>query len=547
MGVIPVDALLELAYMHYEEHHPARAVKLLEPLFADVVRHPRAGHEYALDLLCNCYDELGHHVKKASLLQRVVKTTQRSSLRSGALQRQAAIFMDNHDIPGAWNAFRQALRDDPKSLNIGILEVQLLISENRLNEAKQRAVFWKKKLHRAGIAPDEGPMTFLSAVAADPGAAMKNVGLGMSGGAGAGLDDWLQSVRNRPVPKYQASTEPPGMSASPKEAMIEGLKQMGIPQQELERNLSRLQGEIDFDVPEDTEAGSEEPQQEDPLATLFLIAPPAIRKLETKWHEAIPLSKPFSVHDTPFDAYDPWDAQEEERWVAFLNDHPEAFDSLDIIDDLATLLMLHEDSYTQWLDEGLLKPLLQRAANIMTEALKGVESPTIIWGFAENRPALRSLARLEFLASRQGNLDEAKMWANRLLNLNPDDNHGLRGMVINQLLRDGDDHGALKIAEKYPEDILPDILYGRVLALYRLNRPEEAKKALFAAMDSLPKVSRHLAVARVRKPRIDPMGSIHGGDDQAWLYREEMRDLWLAAPGAIDWLKTSAKLHPVNS
>jgi hypothetical protein len=37
------------------------------------------------------------------------------------------------------------------------------------------------------------------------------------------------------------------------------------------------------------------------------------------------------------------------------------------------------------------------------------------------------------------------------------------------------------------------------------------------------------------------MGVQFGGDDQAWLYRDEMRDVWLETAGAIDWLKQAAK------
>ena len=51
----------------------------------------------------------------------------------------------------------------------------------------------------------------------------------------------------------------------------------------------------------------------------------------------------------------------------------------------------------------------------------------------------------------------------------------------------------------------------------------------------------YLTANRVRKPKLDPMGVNFGGDDQAWLYREEMRDLWLKTPSAIDWLTQTAK------
>lgn len=540
-GCIPVDALVEVAHKHLEEHHPAKGVKLLEPLFDGVIRHARPVHEYALDLLCDCYDDLGHRNKKTSLLQRVIDTARRSSLRSGALQRKAAIQMDGGDISGAWEAFHEALRDDPKSWSIGILEVQLLVAENRSSEAKERAIFWKRKLHRAGVSQDEGPMEFLSAVANNPGEAIRNVGLGMSAGAGKGLSEWLGGVSDRPIPDYHTSTKSPKMPGSLDEAMILNLKNMGIPQQEIERNLARLQGELDLDLPDDSERNEKEEEPQDSVDSLFLLSPPAIEQLEERWHDVFPCGKPFSVHDVPFGDNDPWDERDEEKWVAFLKNNPEAFDSLDIIDDLATALMQHDETCTQWLDESLLKPLLRRAATIVTEALNGIDSPRIVWGFAENRPALRSLVRLIYLKFRAGEDAEAMEWAKKLLEFNPNDNHGFRSIIVNQVLREGDSYGALNIAEDYPDDTQPDIAYGRVIALFRLSRQDEALEALLAAMEFTPKVPRYLTAKRIRKPKLDPMGVRLGGDDQAWLYREEMRDVWLETPGAIDWLKSATR------
>jgi hypothetical protein len=132
-------------------------------------------------------------------------------------------------------------------------------------------------------------------------------------------------------------------------------------------------------------------------------------------------------------------------------------------------------------------------------------------------------------------------WARRLLALNPHDNHGIRSVVVNQLLIDRDDSGVLEIAGNYPRDVQPEIPYGRVLALYRLQRLEEAQDALYAAMENLPKVVRYLTAKRVRTPKLDPMGVRYGGDDQAWFYRDAMRDVWMETAGAIDWLKQAVK------
>ena len=538
-GRVPIEALFEQAHVYIEQHQPKKGASLLEPLFAGPVRKPDEAHDYAMNLLCDCYDDLGHYKKKAALLQRVIDTTRKSPLRSGAWQRTAAIHMDSYDISGAWKAFREALQDDPDSHSIGILEVQLLMAEDRVTEAQARAEFWVKRLRRMGLSTDEGPLEFLSAFSRDPMTTMKDVGLGMSGGVGEGLDEWLQEVVGRPVPEYLATTDEPEFDEDFGEAMKTRLRNMGVAHEKIEQSMPMLQHEIELNFP--GEKAVEEEGADEPLESLFLIPPAAIEELEDRWQEVFPLDKPFSVHDEPLGDENPWDEENEEAWMVFLDDHPEAFDSLDIIDDLTTAVILHDQYETPWLDKALLKPLLLRAANIVDQALSGIASPQIVWAFAENRPALRSLSRLANFYLRSGDGTKALVWAGRLLAMNPHDNHGFRSVVVNQLLIDGDDAGVLEIAENYPRDVQPEIPYGKVLALFRLQRLEEAQDALYAAMEDLPKVVGYLSAKRVRTPKLDPTGVRYGGDDQAWFYRDAMRDVWMESAGAIDWLKQAAK------
>jgi len=548
-GRVPIEALFEQAHRYQEWQQPKKGASLLEPLFAGPVRKPDEAHDYAMNLLCDLYDDQGHYKKKAALLQRVINTTRRSPLRSGAWQRKAAIHMDSYDIPGAWEAFREALQDDPNSLSLGVLEVQLLMAEDRLTEAKARADFWVKRLRRAGLAHDEGPLEFLSAIAHDPMAAMKDLGLRMSEGAGEELDDWLQRVAGRPVAEYRATQDWPEPDEDIGdifgETMEARLRNMGVAEKEIERAMTGLQQELELNIAleeaEEADEDEDEMEQGDSLDTLFLLPPPAIEELEARWRGVFHLDKPFSVHDEPFGDEDPWDPEYEQTWMAFLDDHPEAFDSLDIIDDLVTALIQHDQYDTPWLGEALVKPLLLRAASIIDQALRAIASPRMVWAFAENRPALRSLSRLVNFYFRSGDAANAMTWAERLLALNPHDNHGLRSLVVNQLLFDGDDAGVLEIAGNYPRDSQAEIPYGKVLALYRLQNLEEAQEALHMAMEYLPKIPRYLTTKRVRTPKLDPMGVQYGGDDQAWLYRDVMRDVWLETPGAIEWLKQAAK------
>jgi len=53
--------------------------------------------------------------------------------------------------------------------------------------------------------------------------------------------------------------------------------------------------------------------------------------------------------------------------------------------------------------------------------------------------------------------------------LNPNDNQGVRTLAEEALFKLDRLEDALKIAEQYPTDIMPDTLYGRALALFKLG------------------------------------------------------------------------------
>jgi hypothetical protein len=49
--------------------------------------------------------------------------------------------------------------------------------------------------------------------------------------------------------------------------------------------------------------------------------------------------------------------------------------------------------------------------------------------------------------------------------------------------------------------------------------------------------NKYLLRVRVKKPHFHEHGVSIGGEDQAWLYRDSMRDVWVGEPGVLDWLK----------
>jgi tetratricopeptide (TPR) repeat protein len=492
---IPLSALYIIASDYFDANHPIKVVTLLQPLFVGEIRKTNADADYALNLLCNAFDHLGHHKKKTTLLKSIVAGVERSPLRSGAWQRLAAISIDNGNADSAWSAFQNAQRDDPDSPNLGLLEVQILNAQGLDDKAAERANFWMRRLRNQGYADDEMPLAFLIDVSEDPVAAFAELGLEFSDDMGLLLKQWIEGVQDRPLPyNYRFS---------------------------------------DKVAPSDNDYSAS--------VAKIIQTPDTLQPLEKQWHEVFPLSKPFSTDELPNQYENPWDLYEELEWSDWLMNNPSAFDSIDILDDLVTALILHPQFGAPWLSDTVLWPLLQRSNAIFEKLVDTDSKAQIPWVVADNRPALRGLSRLVTLNLDRNEPDLALQQAAHLIGLNPSDNHGFRMMVMNIFIVDDLDEEALKLAESYPGDINPEIAFGAVLALYRLGKPLQAIEALTLALEHLGKIPHYLITSRVKKPKMFDDRVTYGGDDQAWIYREEMRPVWQQTPGALDWLRKTVK------
>ncbi len=486
-GRVPLDVIGGLTQEEMDAGEPKRAMEWLEPVFEGDL--DRLGHHGGalLDLLCDAYD--GHYRtdrKKLALLERAAGARNKP-LRAAAWQRLATIRMDKGDHAGAWQAFQEAQRADPDDPHHALLEVTLLCARNEWERARQRADFWLARLRRLRDPDMEPVIGFLTQVKQDPRRAMTEVEVHSHGDGGlAPLRDWLDRIDDRPVTAYR---------------------------------LVPMQGKAAPD---------------DPFHDGMVLEPPKkLAQMEHSWHKVFPLGKPFSVQPLPFDG-DPW--RDPEPWLSFLEQYPDAADSLDILDDVHTALLMREETDAVWVREHLHRRLLRRAETILRTSVDAARPPHVPWIVGENRPALRLLSHVISMTLDGGESAEARRLMQWLLALNPSDNHGWRGYLVNEYLRSGEAAPTLALCERYPADIQPEILYGRTLALFLLGRRNEADAALREAAEKLPKVLQALRRGRMRQPEIDPRGVMFGGDDQAWIYREEMRDTWLKVPGVRQWL-----------
>jgi tetratricopeptide (TPR) repeat protein len=171
-----------------------------------------------------------------------------------------------------------------------------------------------------------------------------------------------------------------------------------------------------------------------------------------------------------------------------------------------------------------------------------IERDRLEWCLLENRPFLRCLHGLALTRYDDGETEEALKLFQELLSLNPNDNQGVRAMAVEALFKLGRFEDALEIAKKYPNDIMPETLYGRALALFKLGRRQEATVALQEAIEYLPLVGKELLKTKHRLPRTArPDRVTVGGADEAYYYWEQSGQFWKQDAEALEWLRKIMK------
>jgi tetratricopeptide (TPR) repeat protein len=138
----------------------------------------------------------------------------------------------------------------------------------------------------------------------------------------------------------------------------------------------------------------------------------------------------------------------------------------------------------------------------------------------------------------RGKIEEALETFENLLVLNPNDNQGVRALVVGCHFALNEPEGVLSVCRQYPEDAMEHLLYGRALALFQMDEMKEAGKALDMAIKCSPLIAEELLKARHRKPKgADERYVTLGSPGQAFLYWREQGKYWAETPGAIGFLQ----------
>lgn len=130
-----------------------------------------------------------------------------------------------------------------------------------------------------------------------------------------------------------------------------------------------------------------------------------------------------------------------------------------------------------------------------------------------------------------------------MLELNPNDNQGIRCVLAGHLLARNDIKTLKKLLKQHDEDSAVAWRYTQALLAFRENDPEADKLAEEAWL-----ANSH--VPDVLSGKLPLVASLNGyitmgGQDEAGEYAMENGRAWQATPGAIEWLaRVTASLTP---
>jgi tetratricopeptide (TPR) repeat protein len=161
------------------------------------------------------------------------------------------------------------------------------------------------------------------------------------------------------------------------------------------------------------------------------------------------------------------------------------------------------------------------------------------WGSLETRPYMRALAGLSKCLWKKGLRQEAIENYKELLRLNPNDNQGIRYILINCLLAEEMDKEAEKLLSVYQESSC-FMLYSEALLSFRRLKQNKADKFLKEALLSNSYVPAYLLKLK-HLPWSLPGYYSYGSMEEAIIYAADACVVWENTSGALAWLAERIK------
>ncbi|MFD1708889.1 SEC-C metal-binding domain-containing protein [Siminovitchia sediminis] len=156
------------------------------------------------------------------------------------------------------------------------------------------------------------------------------------------------------------------------------------------------------------------------------------------------------------------------------------------------------------------------------------------WGFVETRPFMRAKYNYAAALELTDELEEAKKQYEEILELNEQDNLGVRYQLFNLYIELEEYQNACSILKKYEEFGIASWSYNELLLEYLLNGPSGNLKELY---ERAKKTNRHVVdylTGKKRLPSSAPINYSNGSKEEAQIYVIESGYLW--PDNLIEWM-----------
>jgi tetratricopeptide (TPR) repeat protein len=160
------------------------------------------------------------------------------------------------------------------------------------------------------------------------------------------------------------------------------------------------------------------------------------------------------------------------------------------------------------------------------------------WRRSGTRPYMRARQGLGLALWRRGDLSESVDQFVDMLRLNPNDNQGVRYVLITILLDLGRLDEASKLLAHYDEGNAVWSYSSALLGFRRTGDTPASRKKLITALHANALVPSYL-LGILALPKALPPYVGHGGESEAHHYAKENGGLWSNAPGALAWLRAT--------
>jgi len=161
------------------------------------------------------------------------------------------------------------------------------------------------------------------------------------------------------------------------------------------------------------------------------------------------------------------------------------------------------------------------------------------WGLIETRPFMRVMAQLGHALLDWGTrdqVDEAIGVFEEMLELNPNDNQGVRDLLAASYLARKRHDDASALFDRYPDDWLAAPAWAKVLLAFATKGEDAAAARLAEARARNPHVEAYLT-GRKRRPREGASAYSPGDESEAVFCADTLWEAWKAHPKAKKWLK----------